>query len=116
MEEKFVKPDRTVLDVLLDNSEYIFATLYAFQSLIRDLGDDAEIISDALQYHISCGDFGCPEDAAKTVMWALYLDSVGQNYRKPEFDTLRNGTAAQLLLRQAYPAAAPAAQEDPDHV
>jgi len=114
MEVKLVKDDCTVLDVLLRNGQYIFDSFFVFQSLIGGLGDDAEIISDSLQYHITCGDFSCPEDAAKAVFWALYLDSVGQNYRNAQFDVLRNGTAAKLLLSKAYPASAPAAQEDTD--
>ena len=95
------KPDPVVLDVLLRNGRYCWDSLFVFQSFIHDLGSSyAEIINDALHCFINAGDFGCPEDEAVAIMWCLYLDAMGHNAMKPEYDVLRNGVASYLLQQK----------------
>lgn len=97
---------RCNLDLLLGESRAIEFSVLAVRSLIHDLGDDAEILSDALHCLISSGSFACPEDGCKAIALAMMFDASGKNYLHDEYDVLRNGVARDFLL-QEIPALVP---------
>ncbi len=87
------------LTLLLKEFRYFDDAINPFRALIHDLGDNAEIISDALHLAIQEGKFGCYEDGVCAILWALFLDAQGRNFLHEEYDALRNGAALQYLLQ-----------------
>lgn len=87
------------LQLFLSEFRHLEENLSSFKSLISGLGDNAEIISDALHLSIQEGNFGCFEDGITAILLALLLDAQGQNYLHEEYDALRNGAALEYLLQ-----------------
>ena len=87
------------LSLLLSDFGYFDESLNSFRAVANLLGDDSEILSDALHLLIREGNFGCFDDGVKAILWAMFLDSKGKNYLHEEFDSLRNGDALKYLLQ-----------------